>query len=198
MVSGDRPHVPPVVVPRWDQLVMLPVGILALWALARAVGTVLLIFIVAGVIALILNPLVASLQRRLRFPRGLAVATVYLGLLAVVVAIGFLLANPISDQAGRFGRDVPSIIDDANARLGDVQDYFDDKGIHVEIVRQGETALQTLQEKVVGGTSDIVSFGGDLLTRVVQAGLGLILVVVLSVYMLVYGERIGAGVRRFM
>src|SRR4051812_7014688 len=205
MVAGEEPpqlpepaRAAPVVVPRWVQLVMLPIAILAVWALARAVGTVLLIFIVAGVIALILNPLVASLQRRLRFPRGLAVATVYLGLLALVVAIGFLLANPISDQAGRFGRDVPSIIDDANARLGDVQDYFDDKGIHVEIVRQGETALQTLQEKVVGGTSDIVSFGGDLLTRVVQAGLGLILVVVLSVYMLVYGERIGASVRRVM
>src|SRR4051794_31889661 len=120
------PAVPPVVVPRWVQLVMLPLGILALWALARAAGTVLLIFIVAAVIALILNPLVTGLQRRLRFPRGLAVATVYVGLLAVVAAIGYVLANPISDQAGRFGRDVPSIIDDANARLADVQEYFDD------------------------------------------------------------------------
>src|SRR3954464_7927688 len=192
------PAVPPVVVPRWVQLVLLPVGILALWALARAAGTVLLVFIVAAVVALILNPLVASAQRRLRFPRGLAVAAVYLALLAVVVAIGYLLANPISDQAGRFGRDVPSIVDSANARLADVQNYFDDKGVHVELKRQGETALETLQEKVVGGTSDIVSFGGGLLTRVVQAGLGLILTIVLSIYMLVYGERIGAGVRRVM
>jgi len=136
------PRVPaPLVVPRWVQLVTLPVGILALWALARAAGTVLLVFIVAAVIALILNPLVAALQRRVRLPRGLAVATVYLGLLAAVVALGFLLANPISDQASKFGRDVPSIIDDANARLADVQDYFDRKGIHVEIKKQGETAL---------------------------------------------------------
>lgn len=204
MVAGNEPPQPPdvpvphVVVPRWVQLVMLPVGIFALWALARAAGTVLLVFVVAAVTALILNPLVAGLQRRLRFPRGLAVATVYVGLLAVVATLGFLLANPIADQARKFGRDVPSIIDDANARLADVQDYFDRKGVHVELVKQGETALETLQEKVVGGTSDIVSFGGDLLTRVVQAGLGLILVVVLSVYMLIYGERIGRTVRRVM
>ena len=198
MVSGERPPVPPVVVPRWVQLVMLPLGIIALWALARASGRVLLIFLVAGVLALILNPMVAWLQRRGRFPRGLAVATVYLGLLFAFIGAGFLLANPIADQAEKFGRDVPQIIDDANESLHDVQTYFDDRGIDVEIEAQGETALQTLQEKVVGGTDDIVSFGGDLLTRLVEAGLGLVLVIVLSVYMLLYGQRIGASVRRFM
>lgn len=198
MVSGERPPVPPVVVPRWVQLVMLPVAIFALWALARAAGTVLLVFLVAAVLALILNPIVAWLQRRVRFPRGVAVLTVYLGLLLTLIGVGFLLANPIADQAAKFGRDVPGIIDDANARLHDLQGYFDDHGINVEVERQGETALETLQDKVIGGTSDIVSFGGDILTRIVEAGLGLILVLVLSIYMLLYGQRIGASVRRVM
>jgi hypothetical protein len=53
-----HPGVPPVVVPRWVQLVLLPIALLALWALARAAGTVLLVLVIAGVIALILNPLV--------------------------------------------------------------------------------------------------------------------------------------------
>lgn len=192
------PGVAPVVVPRWVQLVTLPLGILALWALARAAGTVLLVFLVAAVLALILNPAVAALQRRLRLPRSLAVMTVYLALLVALVAAGFLLANPIADQAARFGRDVPRIVDDANARLADVQRYFDDHRIAVKLAKQGETALQTLQEKVVGGTSDIVAFGGGLLARLVQAGLGLILCLVLSIYMLLYGQRIGAVVRRVM
>lgn len=209
MVAGnDDPSPPPaprppggasrVVVPRWVQLVMLPTSILALYAFGKAAGTVLLAFVVAAVIALILNPAVAGLQGRLRFPRGLAVFAVYIGLLLAVVGAGFLLANPIAGQAEKFGRDVPRIIHDANQRLHDVQTYFNDQGINVELEKQGETALQTLQEKVVGGTSDIVSFGGELLTRTVQAGLGLILVLVLSIYMLVYGERIGELVRRVM
>jgi predicted PurR-regulated permease PerM len=198
MVEGERSPVPPVVVPRWVQLVMLPLAIFALWALARAAGTVLLVFLAAAVLAMMLNPLVSGLQRRLRFPRGLAVLTVYLGLLLAVTSIGVLLANPIADQARKFGRDVPRIVDDANHRLDDVQRYFDRHGIHVKLKKQGETALQTLQDKVVGGTSDIVAFGGDLLTKVVQAGLGLILCLVLSIYMLVYGERIGAVVRQVM
>lgn len=198
MVSTQRPPVPPVVVPRWVQLVMLPVGILALWALARAAGTVLLIFVVAAVLALILNPMVAWLQRRARLPRGLAVFGVYVGLFVAFAGVGFLLANPIADQAAKFARDVPQIIDDANSQLHEVQTYFDDKGIDIELETQGETALERLQAKAVGGAEDIVSFGGELLTLLVETGLGLVLVLVLSVYMLLYGQRIGAAVRQAM
>ena len=187
-----------VVVPRWIQLVALPLFIVALYLIAKAAGIVLLAFTVAGVIALILNPIVSFLQARARLPRGLAILVVYLGLLVTAVGIGVLLANPVADQAQRFGDDVPRIVDDANNRLADLQAYFDRKGINVEVKRQGETALQTLQEKVVGGTSDIVNFGGQILRSVVTAGLGLLLVIVVSVYMLIYGERIGAGVRSIM
>lgn len=198
---GERPELPTrpekVVVPRWIQLVALPLLVVALYLIAKTAGIVLLAFTVAGVIALILNPIVAFLQTR-RVPRGLAILLVYLGLLITAVGIGVLLANPVADQAQKFGADVPRIVDDANARLADLQDYFDRKGINIEIKRQGETALQTLQDKVVGGTSDIVNFGGEILKTVVTAGLGLILVVVLSVYMLIYGERIGAVVRSVM
>ena len=63
MTELPPPQVEPVVVPRWIQLVALPLGLLALWSLARAAGPVLLIFIVASVIALILNPLVKLIER---------------------------------------------------------------------------------------------------------------------------------------
>src|SRR5206468_10952391 len=63
---------------------------------------------------------------------------------------------------------------------------------------QGETALQTLQDKVVGGTTDVVTFGGDLVKTIVTAGFALILVFILSIYMLIYGERIGETVRSVM
>jgi predicted PurR-regulated permease PerM len=187
----------PVVVPRWIQLVALPLALLALYAMVKAAGPVVLIFVTAAVIALILNPLVAALQRA-RLPRGVAIVCVYLGFVAVLVAAGILLANPISDQVTTLRDDIPSITHSANARLADVQDYFDRKGINIEIKKQGQTALETLQQKVVGGTDSIVSFGTDLLTKIVTAGVGLILVFVLSVYMLIHGERIGTLVRGVM
>jgi predicted PurR-regulated permease PerM len=200
-LDAEPPPRPPaaekVVVPRWIQLVALPLLVIAIFLVAKAAGVVLIAFTVAAVVALILNPMVSFLQRR-RLPRGIAILVVYLGLFTVLVGTGVLLANPVADQAQKFGNDVPGIVDDANGRLADLQDYFDRKGINIEVKRQGETALQTLQEKVVGGTSDIVDFGGQILKTVVTAGLGLLLVIVLSVYMLIYGERIGAIVRAVM
>ena len=190
-------RVEPVVVPRWIQLVALPLALLALYAVAKAAGVVLLLFVIAAVIALILTPLVTGLQR-VRFPRALAIVSVYLGFLGVLVLAGILLANPISDQVTSLRDDIPSITRSANKRLADVQQYFDDKGINIQIKKPGETALQTLQEKVTGGTDSIVSFGTDLFTKIVTAGAGLILVFVLSVYMLIHGERIGGLARRVM
>jgi putative heme transporter len=198
-LEGEPPPLAakPVVVPRWVQLVMLPIGVLALWVVARAAGPVLLIFTAAGIVALILNPLVTFFQRGLRY-RGLAVAAVYVAFFAFLGIAGYLAANPIATQADNFQKDVPHIIHSANDNLAGMQDWLDRKGINLKVKKQGETALQTLQEKVVGGTNDIVSFGGDLVKTIVTAGFALILVFILSIYMLIYGERIGAFVRSVM
>jgi predicted PurR-regulated permease PerM len=189
--------IPTVVVHRWVQMVLLPIAVLAAYALMRAASHAVGVFVFAGVIALILNPLVTFVKRPW-MPRGVAVAIVYLGFLSAVAAAGLLLANPVSDQARQFGEDVPSIVDSANDSLADVQQYFDDNGIDVEIKAQGETALETLGNKVVGGTDDVVSLGREVLSRMVRAGFSLVLVVVLSIYMLLYAPRIGALVRRIL
>jgi predicted PurR-regulated permease PerM len=186
-----------VVVPRWIQLVVLPLALLAVWALAKAAGKVVLIFIVAGLIALILNPAVAFMQRS-RLPRGLAVLAVYLAFFATLGGIGFLLANPISNQARTFTRNLPQIVEQANKKIATFQRELDQKGLHLELVKQGKTALQSIQEKVAKSASKLASFGGALLTEAAKAIFALVLVFVLSVYMLVYGERIGALVRRVM
>jgi len=200
-VFDDAPLPPaavPVVVPRWMQLVALPLAVVALFVLARAAGTVLLVFAVAGVVALILNPFVVFLQRRLRFPRGLAVAAVYVGLVGAVIGTGFLLANPVANQADAVKRDIPNIVDAANQRLNDAQDFFDHNGINVKVKKQGETAVQTLSDKLTSASGDIASTATDLLRGLLRGALGLILVIVISIYMLIYGERIGELVRRAM
>src|SRR3954453_20016935 len=55
----DTPaRVEPVLVPRWVQLVMLPLAVVGAYLLLKAAGSVLLLFIIAGLIALLLTPLV--------------------------------------------------------------------------------------------------------------------------------------------
>jgi predicted PurR-regulated permease PerM len=187
----------PFVVPRWVQLVLLPLALLALWALARAAGKVVLIFIVAAVIALILNPAVSFLQRP-HFPRGLAVLAVYLAFFLTLAGIGVVLANPISNQVKTFERNLPQLIEEANQQIATFQSKLDKQGIHLHLVKQGKTALQTFQEKIAKSANKLTSFGAGLLTEAANAIFDLILVFVLSVYMLLYGQRIGALVRRAM
>jgi predicted PurR-regulated permease PerM len=186
--------VAPVVVPRWIQAVVLPLALLGAYALLRAAGPVTLIFIVAAIVALLLNPFVALLQQG-GFPRGLAVLCTYLVLILSLAALGTVLAEPVGDQASKFTDSIPGVVDDANEKLADLQDWLDDNGIDIEIASQGRTALQTLGDNVAAGSGELVSFTRDALTTVIEASIGLILTLVLSVYMLLYGERIGGVVR---
>ena len=186
----------PVVVPRWIQLVALPLAVLGLWAVARAAGSVLLVLVAAATVALILAPLVRVLERPL--PRGIAILAVYLGGLAVLVGIGFLLVNPVSHQVAVFEHNLPSIVRNANRDLANVQAWLNDRGIHIHIQQQGHTALDTLQKDILKRSGDIVSFSRDLLSSIVTVGFDLVLVLVLSVYLLIYGHQIGNLLRSVM
>jgi predicted PurR-regulated permease PerM len=189
--------VAPVVVPRWVQLVLLPLALLGLWALARAAGTVLLILLAASTIALILNPLVRMLVSR-GLPRGLAILVVFMCLFAFVGGLGVVLANPISTQVSHLEADVPHFVNQANRDLANLQRFLTRHGIHVQIQQQGHTALQTLEKNILKSSSNIVSFSRGLLTQIVTTSFDLVLTFVLSIYLLVYGDQIGELVRRVM
>ena len=186
-----------VVVPRWVQLVMLPLAVVGLWAVLDAAGPVILLFIIGALVALLLNPFVTVL-RRARVPRGIAVLIVMACVVCVIGLIGLLLANPVSDQVSAFRDNVPQIVDDANASLADVQEWLDENGIDVQIAEEGQTALGTLGRNVSQGSGDLLTFTQDALRTLVEASLALILIIVISVYMLLYGERIGEGLRRIV
>ena len=188
---------PPVVVPRWIQLVLLPLAILGLWELARAVGPVLLIIIFAGVISLMLNPAVKALERR-GVPRGIGIPLLILAGVAGVAVVGVILANPIANQVNHFKNDIPSITRRANRDLDDLQTWLNQRGIHIHIEKQGSTALDTLEKDISKRSGDIVSFSSDLLQKLAEISFALVLIFVLSIYLLVYSESIGNLVRRVM
>jgi predicted PurR-regulated permease PerM len=194
--QGPRP-VRPVVVPRWVQLVLLPLALLGLWALARASGTVFLILLVASVVALILNPVVKVIERT-GLRRGAAILVVYLAGVAALAGLGVLLANPISTQITHFADNVPHYVRQANHDLDNFQNWLNRHGIKVQIEKQGQTALQTLQKNILKSSGSIVSFSQDLLGKIVTVSFALILILVLSVYLLLYGKQIGELVRRIM
>jgi len=84
-------------IPRWVQLVGLPILALLVWVLATRVIHVVFLFTVAALVALLLDPLVRALQR-VRLPRGLSVAFVYLAFLAVLGLIIFAIATAVVSE----------------------------------------------------------------------------------------------------
>src|SRR4051812_49807576 len=86
-------------IPRWIQLVGLPLLLLLAWAVAGAVRHAVFVFLVAALVALLLNPLVRRVEAVPRgpVPRGLAVAVVYLGFTAAVAIAVLVLATVLVD-----------------------------------------------------------------------------------------------------
>jgi predicted PurR-regulated permease PerM len=197
--TEELPPAPPapLVVPRGVQLVLLLVGLLGLWVAARAARSVVEIIIVASFIALMLNPFVAFLGRR-GIPRGVAIPLAYISLLLIIAGIGLALAQPITNQVNAFQRNVPQLVREANKTLSNVQTFFNAHGIHIQVKKQGQTALDTIQSKVLKSSSSLLSFTTSLLKSAAGAAISLVLIFVMSVYLLVYGRQIGTLVRRWL
>src|SRR5204863_9513455 len=84
-------------IPRWIQLVGLPLLLLLLWVVAGAARHVVFLFLVAGLVAFLLNPIVRTLTR-VWIPRGFGVALVYLSFLAILLAAIVALGSVVVDQ----------------------------------------------------------------------------------------------------
>jgi predicted PurR-regulated permease PerM len=195
-------------VPRWIQLVGLPLVLLLLWVTAGAVRHVVFLFLVALLIALLLSPLVRGVGRT-RIPRGFAVAFVYLvfafALVAAIAAVGTVVVDETKTAAKR----VDSYFTDVNGRGGRVEadadvDRFQGwlnthhlSSIHVQ--KRGHELVDRIQKKDVGKyTSKVVDFVEGAAISIGKLLFSAIIIIVVSVYMLLDFPRLGARIdRRF-
>jgi len=194
--SLERPAWDPVLVPRWIQLVLLPLAIIGLFELVRAAGSVFVVLLAACVIALILNPLAKVMQRVM--PRGFAIVASYIVVAILFSAIIGLLSAPVANEVTHVANNFPSFVRKANNELHSIQNFFDRHGIRLQLAQQGHSALASLEKRVLKSSGSIVSFSKDVLGKALSLGVDLVLTFVLSVYLLVYARPIGELVRRVM
>ena len=195
-------------IPRWIQLVGLPLLLLLVWVVAGAVRHVVFLFLVAGLIAFLLNPLVRGLTR-LRIPRGFGVALVYLAFVAMFVAavgaVGTVVVNQTKSSANRVNdyftvehgrahtthadRDVDRFQHWLNThRLGSIK-----------IKKQGHDFVDKVREKDVSKyTGKVIDFVEGAAIGTIKFLFSLVLVIVVSIYMLLDMPRLARAVdRRF-
>ena len=189
---------PRTVIPRWAQVAFLAFSAVILSGISSAAAPVVVLFIVASVIALILNPLVTVLIARLHIRRGLAVLLAYLGFFMVILGVGALLANPVASQVQTIQNEVPHLGQRAADSLDSLQRWFDTHGLNVKVKQQGQSAVQVIQKQLVSSSGDIFSASQTVLQSAAEFSFSLILVFVISIYMLLYAESIGRIVRQRM
>ncbi len=186
-------------VPRWIQLVGLPVLALLAFLLARTMGHALFLFLTASVIAFTLHPLVRDLSR-LRLPRGLGVAIVYTVFTTAVVAGLVLLGTIVVDQVRTSADRVDAYLteEDAAGQTGAQHDidrlqaWLDDHGLEqVRVEEQLDDAVANLGAGEISGyVQDAISFAQGAALSVVILLFSVILIVVISIYMLLDMPRL--------
>ena len=199
---------PRIRIPRWIQLVVLPVILLLAFFLVRTLGHVLFLFLTAGVIAFTLNPLVRDLTR-LRLPRGLSVAVVSVifatAFAALLVALGTVVVSETRSAADR----VDAYLTQESAATGQtgvevdidrLQAWLDDHGLEgIQVQKQLDDLTQSIGAGDISGyAQDAISFAQGAARSVILFLFSIVLVVVITIYMLLDMPRLESSIdRRF-
>src|SRR2546428_604749 len=188
-----------IVIPRWIQLVGLPLVLILLWVIAGAVRHVVFLFLVALLIALLLSPLVRVIAT-LRVPRGFAVALVYLIFaLALIAAIGALGTVVVSETKTAAKR-VDSYFTNVNGRTGQVEADRDvDRLQHwLNTHRLSSIHVQKRRHNVGKYTNKVVRFAEGAALSIGKLLFSAIIILVASIYMLLDLPRLQRAIdRRF-
>src|SRR6266545_3600573 len=195
-------------IPRWIQLVGLPILLLLLWVVAGAVRHVVFLFLVALLIALLLSTVV-NLVQRVRIPRGFAVALVYLVfalvLIAAIGALGTVLVSETKTAAKR----VDSYFTEVNGQTHQVDADRDvDRLQHwlnthslgsIHVKKRGHDLVRDIRKHDVGKyTNKVVDFLEGAAISIGKLLFSAVVVLVVSIYMLLDFPRLARTIdRRF-
>jgi len=174
-----------ITIPRWLQLVLIPVAIFVALYFSREASHAVFVFLISTIIALLLNPVVLAMGR-IKFPRWLAVPVVYLTFIAVIVLLFIFLGPPLLRQFQRLFDAIPGWLESLNELLADLQAWLATHNIDTTLKINTSDVVGWLQNHGAESIGALVSVGWS----VVGAFVNLFLTVVVSFYMLLDGKRI--------
>ena len=207
-MAGPSAGAAKIQIPRWIQLVGLPILLLLLWVLAGAARHVVFLFLVAALIAFLLNPIVRALTR-VWIPRGFGVALVYLTFVAIMLAAGIALGTVVVNQtksgANRVNDYFTVEYGRANQTHADrdvdrFQHWLDTHRLGgIKIQQQGHDIVKNVADKDVSKyTGQVINFVEGAAISTIKFLFSLVLVIVVSIYMLLDMPRLARAVdRRF-
>ncbi|HEY7179440.1 MAG TPA: AI-2E family transporter [Gaiella sp.] len=199
---------PRIRIPRWVQLVVLPVLLVLAFLLARTLGHVIFLFLTAAVIAFTLNPLVRDLTR-LRLPRGLAVAIVSIVFAAAVIGLLVALGTVVVSETRTAAERIDTYLTEESPTTGQtgvevdidrLQAWLDGHGLEgIRIEKQLDDLTQSIGAGEVSSyAQDAISFAQGAAVSVILLIFSVVLIAVISIYMLLDMPRLEQSIdRRF-
>ncbi|HKP19439.1 MAG TPA: AI-2E family transporter [Gaiellaceae bacterium] len=210
MAPGAAPKIQ---IPRWIQLVGLPLLLILAWVVAGRVFHVVFLFLVALLLALLLDPFVKAIGAvrfgRFRIRRGISVTLVYLCFAGALIASIWALATVVVDQtktaADRFDTyftevDRQTGRTDADRDVDRLQRWLNGHGLSsIDIQERGHRWVKQIREKDVGKyTNKVVNFVEGAAISIGKLLFAAIVIIVASIYMLLDFSRLAAAIdRRF-
>jgi predicted PurR-regulated permease PerM len=200
--------VPTIQIPRWIQLVGLPILALLLWFVASEVVHAIFLFLVAALVALLLDPLVRALGR-LWIPRGFSIAIVYLSFAAALTVLVIALGIVVLDQSESAANRIDSYLTETHGQTGQtgfeddvdsLQAWLDGHGLErVDIREEGDRIAEDFKTADVEKyTSEVIDFLRGTAISIFELVFSLVLILVVSIYMLLdMGRLTKAADRHF-
>ena len=153
-----------------------------LWLLGQ-LWTLLLLLFIALLLAAALDPVVGRLERR-GWPRAASVTLIVVLLVAGIAAVGLVLIPPVIDEGQAFAADLPAYVDRAEGVLDANPELVDRLR---DAANRGSADPQAIASRVLGIGAGIISGIANVLV-----------LLVLTVYLLVDGERIVDWLLRYV
>ncbi len=172
---------------RWSlRWVAIALGAVLVGLVIRETWGIVLPVVLALIITTVLAPLAAVFRNRLHLPSGLAAAAALVGTILLVIGVGFAIAPSVAGQSD-------DIVSDTAAGLQRLQDFVQSSDF--VSASQVDAALQGLQDKVSGSAGSIASGVLVGVSAVGNAGITLVISLILTFLFLKDGRRFVPWVR---
>jgi predicted PurR-regulated permease PerM len=162
-----------------------------LWQIAAQFSDVILLFFLAWIVAFILEPIVDLLEHGAVMPRPVAVSIAYFGMLILGAWALIWIVPALSRQTVQLASELPAYLVFLEGHFAEAQAILDERGLSAnlaallqfdDLVRRAEAIGPLILANAVSLATGIASF-------IVQ----LVLVLMLSFYIMLDGQRISRG-----
>ena len=156
------------------RIVWLVFLLVIVWLILRALQDVILLFALVFLLAMVLNPIVVSLEKR-RVPRFVSVILLMLALIAITATIVVFAIPPLARQTQELVRSTPTVWQGIRARIESVT-------LNYPTIREALPRTDEIAGKVGGAAGTV----GNILLRSTLGLVGGVASFVLTVLLLVF------------